>query len=202
MRGERIRRNLYFIRHAQYCHRHDQPGQPDGPLTDHGREQAQLTAQRLRALPISIIHHSDLERTTETAQIIARALPNAEIRVSSILRECIPSLPPLDNHSDDVRHFFQSLPPHVVEDGARQLEHAAGYYLTPSANESHEVIVSHGNIICALIARALRAPTDAWLNLDIHHCGISQLVITTPGSAVLLCHSDTGHLPPQLRTHT
>ena len=58
-------------------------GDLDVPLTDLGREQAALAAQRIARLapPVGLIVTSDLLRNRETAAIINRALPAAQLVV-------------------------------------------------------------------------------------------------------------------------
>lgn len=47
-------------------------GQSDVPLTDEGREQARILSERLKDEKIDVIYASDLDRTIETAAIIAK----------------------------------------------------------------------------------------------------------------------------------
>jgi len=69
-----VRRTIYLVRHGQHQriepdepHGHltmEQANQLDGGLTSLGIEQAELTAQRLSAYPISAVHCSSLPRAT------------------------------------------------------------------------------------------------------------------------------------------
>lgn len=56
-------------------------GDLDPPLTDHGEAQVARVAETIAAMqpPVDLIVTSDLERTRQTAAIIARRLPRAEI---------------------------------------------------------------------------------------------------------------------------
>lgn len=60
-------------------------GDLDLPLTDQGRLQAAEAAERLARLdpPIGCIITSDLQRTRETAEIIARSLPGRRVLVEA-----------------------------------------------------------------------------------------------------------------------
>ncbi len=64
-------------------------GDLDVPLTDLGREQAAHAARRIAglALPVGLIVTSDLQRTRETASIIAAALPDAQVVVEPAFAE-------------------------------------------------------------------------------------------------------------------
>jgi 2,3-bisphosphoglycerate-dependent phosphoglycerate mutase len=79
-------RSLSFVRHGA-----TEPnlaglrcgGDLDVPLTDTGRQQAADVARRLVAMgrPVGVIITSDLQRTRETARIVAQALPGVEVIV-------------------------------------------------------------------------------------------------------------------------
>lgn len=60
-------------------------GDLDVPLTDAGRRQAADVGRRLAALgrPIGLIVSSDLQRTRETARIVAAALPGVEVVIEA-----------------------------------------------------------------------------------------------------------------------
>ena len=60
-------------------------GQADTPLSDRGRDQARVAADRLGT--VDVIVASDLQRATETAAIISRALGVGPVVVEGRLRE-------------------------------------------------------------------------------------------------------------------
>lgn len=68
--------SLLFIRHAQSVWNADGrwQGQANPPLSETGRRQAKLLAQRLQTWKIERLYCSDLERAKETATIVGRAL--------------------------------------------------------------------------------------------------------------------------------
>src|SRR5262249_36187878 len=111
-------RTLHLIRHGQY-HRADHPSDGlGGSLTELGKMQAQLAAQRLSKLPIRVIHHSTLRRAAETAAIIAALRPTVPLRPSRLLWECIPCVP--YGYADE----FAQTQAAEIEQGRRQAEHA------------------------------------------------------------------------------
>jgi probable phosphoglycerate mutase len=66
-------RKIVLVRHGQtdFNVQHRLPGQlPGVPLNEEGRREAQATGQALRALPLSSIIASPLERTMETAGFV------------------------------------------------------------------------------------------------------------------------------------
>src|SRR5436305_6080501 len=84
--------NIYLVRHGQV----ELGTSADnlGPrLSDKGRAQAELVAQRLSLLPVSVVHHSTLLRAVETAEIIAARLPAARMKASGLLAESVPYFP-------------------------------------------------------------------------------------------------------------
>lgn len=191
-------RVLYFVRHGQY-QRANSPGEtPDGPLTEMGAAQADLTGRRLARLPIAIIHHSTLLRARQTAEIIGHYLPGVELRPSPLLRECLPTVPA------DYISYLEGASPADFAQGDRQAREVFRKWFKPlpeGVNEtSREIVVSSGNLISYLIARSLGATGKQWVNTSIQHCGVSEVAIGGPRKTVLLRHDDTGHLPPYLQT--
>ena len=79
---------IYIVRHGESITNLEKrfAGQLDVPLTEKGREQAKLTAEYLRDMPLTAIYSSDLQRAYETAQRIA-ALHNISITLAKGLRE-------------------------------------------------------------------------------------------------------------------
>ena len=62
-------------------------GKTDIPLSDAGRVQARALAACLLGRGIGAVHASDLQRATETAQIVAELLGIAALNVDARLRE-------------------------------------------------------------------------------------------------------------------
>ena len=218
--GNRI---LYLVRHGQ-TNRASPPFDALGNgLTDLGREQAELTAQRLRALPIDIIHHSPLRRAAETAKVIAAACPDVPVRPARLLQECIPYLPApfiewYTSSSDEEiwekrQHLPSDLKPWLdmwaagtewsrIEQGMQQARRSFEKYFVPAHRSTrHEIVVCHGNILRYFVCRALNVAEDAWIQTDVHNCGISEILVEPNGRTMLVSHNDTGHLPYPLRTY-
>ncbi|MDB5244561.1 MAG: Fructose-2,6-bisphosphatase [Parcubacteria group bacterium] len=64
---------VYLVRHAERADQSDPLfASADVPLTDYGRRQAALLAERFATIPIQIIYSSGYVRTRETAEIINR----------------------------------------------------------------------------------------------------------------------------------
>jgi len=188
-------RILHLIRHGQQDSQNSSGDKLGGRLTALGRKQAELTARRLSQLPISVIHHSDLRRAVETAEIIARKLPGVPLRQSRQLRECIPNVPAAFGG-----HFANVSKEELVR-GHEQAKNAFMRYFKPArGGERHEIVVCHGNLIRYFVCCVLQASPDAWANMDIYNCGISEVKIE-PNKMMLVCHNDAGHLPDALKTY-
>jgi probable phosphomutase (TIGR03848 family) len=65
---------FFFVRHAVTSHTgHKLSGRLPGiPLTDEGRAQAEAVAEKLAGVPFKAVYSSPIDRTLETARIIAR----------------------------------------------------------------------------------------------------------------------------------
>jgi broad specificity phosphatase PhoE len=188
-------RTLYLVRHANF----DVDAEPadglEGSLTALGRRQARWTARRLAKFPIGALYYSDLRRAAETAQIIAEALPGVPVRAARVLRECMPAV------SADMAEYFADVPADEMAAGTAQAEAAFARFFKPSRAERHEVLVAHGNLIRYLVLRALDAPGELWMHMDIYQCGISIVQIAPDGQTQLIAHNDTGHIPPRWLTY-
>ena len=67
---------FYFLRHGENAWNAEGRlcGTTDVPLSDVGRRQAQLLAQRLQPIPIGALYSSPLSRALESARLIGKAL--------------------------------------------------------------------------------------------------------------------------------
>ncbi len=191
-------RVLYLVRHGQYQRAFTSPETPDGPLTELGAAQAELTGRRLARLPIAVIHHSTLIRARQTAEIISRYLPGAELRPSPLLRECLPAVP------TTYIPYLEGASPADFAQGDRQAREVFRKWFRPPPEDAtetiREIVVSSGNLISYLVARTLGATGKQWISTSIQHCGVTEVALGGPRKSLLLRHSDTGHLPPDLQT--
>lgn len=193
-------RNILLIRHSQY----NLSGNSDKEriLTPLGREQAELTGQRLAALGLKydILIHSSMARATETANIISKHLPGPGVELLScdLLREGAPiePVPPVTHWKPDAVYH---------EDGAR-IEAAFRRYIhraDPKQKEdSFEIIVCHANVIRYFVCRALQFPPEGWLRMGLNNGSITWLTIRPSGRVALRTLGDSGFMPPDKLTRT
>ncbi|XP_073321722.1 serine/threonine-protein phosphatase PGAM5, mitochondrial isoform X3 [Pagrus major] len=192
-------RNILLIRHSQY----NLSGNSDKEriLTPLGREQAELTGQRLAALGLKydILIHSSMARATETANIISKHLPGVDLLSCDLLREGAPiePVPPVTHWKPDAVQYH--------EDGAR-IEAAFRRYIhraDPKQKEdSFEIIVCHANVIRYFVCRALQFPPEGWLRMGLNNGSITWLTIRPSGRVALRTLGDSGFMPPDKLTRT
>ncbi|XP_018413114.1 PREDICTED: serine/threonine-protein phosphatase PGAM5, mitochondrial-like isoform X2 [Nanorana parkeri] len=191
-------RHIFLIRHSQY--KLDGKTDEERVLTSLGREQAELTGQRLASLGFKYIHivHSSMTRAKETTEIISKYLPAVKKSSSDLLREGAPIRPdpPVCHWKPDVEYY---------EDGAR-IEAAFRNFIhraDPKQEEdSYEIIVCHANVIRYIVCRALQLPPEAWLRMSLNNGSISHLVIRPSGNVSLRMLGDSGFIPPEKMTRT
>ncbi|XP_060927380.1 serine/threonine-protein phosphatase PGAM5, mitochondrial isoform X2 [Limanda limanda] len=193
-------RNILLIRHSQY----NLSGNCDKEriLTPLGREQAELTGQRLAALGLKydVLIHSSMARATETANIISKHLSGLGVELvrCDLLREGAPiePVPPVTHWKPDAVYH---------EDGAR-IEAAFRRYIhraDPKQKEdSYEIIVCHANVIRYFVCRALQFPPEGWLRMGLNNGSITWLTIRPSGRVALRTLGDAGFMPPDKMTRT
>ena len=180
-------RKIYFVRHGEYDWKNPQ----SRDLTPIGVEQAELTAHRLSKLTVQKLYSSDLRRAVQTAEIIHKAMGDVAYSVDTGLRECYLPAPSL-----------KDVPLEAIKAGE---EHAAAafarYFLPAQERDEVEIVVSHGNLIRYLIARALGQPAESWIRLRTLNCGISEVHVESDGQIWVVSYNDVGHLPEHLVTY-
>ncbi|XP_007557017.1 PREDICTED: serine/threonine-protein phosphatase PGAM5, mitochondrial isoform X1 [Poecilia mexicana] len=192
-------RHILLIRHSQYNLSGN--GDTERVLTPLGREQAELTGQRLAALGLKydVLIHSSMTRATETAHIISKYIPGVDLVSCDLLREGAPvePVPPVTHWKPDAVQYH--------EDGAR-IEAAFRRYIhraDPKQKEdSYEIIVCHANVIRYFVCRALQFPPEGWLRMGLNNGSITWLTIRPSGRVALRTLGDAGFMPPDKLTRT
>ncbi|XP_071848424.1 serine/threonine-protein phosphatase PGAM5, mitochondrial-like isoform X1 [Apostichopus japonicus] len=186
-------RHIFMIRHGHYFT--DGAEDTQRKLTLKGCEQAVFTGHRLAELnfPYTLMYNSTMTRARETADIIAKHLPEVPREECSMLREGAPIKPepPAGHWKPDVKQFY--------EDGAR-IEAAFRKYFhradADQATDSYDVLVCHANVIRYFVCRAMQFPPEAWLRMSLHHGSITWMSIRPSGRVSLRTLGDAGHIPP------
>lgn len=182
-------RILHLVRHGQYT------SDPVESLTDQGRAQAVVLRARLAGLPPpAVIHVSTAPRALETAELLRTAFPDAPVRVARTLVEGIFSRPrfPLPTH-------LAERDPRDWDRAEARLHRVARRYVRRVRGEDRtEWIVAHGNLIRALVCRAIDVPLAAWWQMQIHHCSLTTLAVPWRYPPRIVRFNDHGHLPQAL----
>lgn len=190
---------------------------PGNHLDDTGRAQAAALAARLAVLPLASIVTSPLERTRETAQaLLAGRDPAPPLEVDERLGECHygawTGQPLKTLAKDPLWRVVQAHPSAAVfpgPDGESLADMAArsvaavrdwNARLAPDATYA---IVSHGDVIKAVLADALGSHLDAFQRIQVDPASVS-VVRYTELRPFVLRSNDTGGdmsslLPPKRR---
>ena len=201
---------LYLVRHGQSAGNAEGRfgGHSPTPLSELGRQQAEMTAHALSKEKIDAVYSSDLLRAIQTAQPLAERL-NLTLRTVAAFRErkvgVLEGLT-FDESKERFPQDYYALVNrnihHVITDGEsyRQL-------LKRATNALHEVlrthyggkvvIFSHTGAICFLTLYLLgainrRTRTTPWLVTS--NCGINRFEIRSIRNVRALAINDTRHL--------
>lgn len=230
--------HILLVRHGHY-HTSQTPSQDmNGPLTELGIEQSKRTGEFLleylnarqvfKRFPKLPVYHSGMRRTFETAQWIARAFPDAELRENKLLREAWPSNPlpssnrkmlpreKIDNMVSDcarLRVAYRTTFRHLIPDDltiqecelsdADKAEFAAIFANKTQhrMGDRYRVVVCHANIIRWFVCRALGVdPDGTWGRMRYSHCGLTAMEIDSVGNVQLSFMNQTGHLATPMIT--
>ena len=188
---------LYLVRHGEQ--QDAEYGLPDGPLSERGKRQARLIAERLGGVPFTGAWHSPLTRASETARIMTERMPALESVPSSLLMDCIPSGPTADM-PPAFQHFFGSVTPEQIEAGEAQMTDAVAEWLTPAREDRHDLLITHNFVIAWFVRETFGAAAWRWMGINQANCGLSIIRVRSAKPPVLITHNDLGHLSAELRT--
>jgi len=178
---------------------------PGVHLSRQGQQQAQQLVARLAALPIAAIYSSPLERTMQTAQALASRL-NLPVQASASFAEIDFgewSGKRFDELAGDPRwqawNSFRSSAP--LPNGGLMLEVqwravAALQSLCRQYPDQLVAIVSHADVIKAVIAHYLGLHLDLFQRIEISPASASVITVDEWG-ARLIRLNDTGELTSQ-----
>jgi len=191
------RKVIYLVRHGHYESSDATCDPSEGCLTELGKAQAYLVAQRLRQFPIDRIHSSSMKRAVETADVIAAAFPEISLHTSNLLWEFHWKI------FTDAVQLLEGEALKQVEQTKQRIEAAFQHYFVPNPikTEQREILVCHGNIIRYFVCRALRISFETLSNMESANCSITTLTVETDGRLILIDYNDVGHLPIAKQTY-
>lgn len=180
---------------------------PGVHLDDAGVAQAEATAQRLSDTPVAAVYSSPLERTQDTARIVARP-HGLKVRTRRGLGEV-----DYGNWTDkplgQLRRrklwaVVQATPSRVTFPSGESIRAAQARAVdaTESLASEHAgetiVCVSHADVIKAVVAHHLGMPLDTFQRLVVSPASVTVLHLPAGGHPVLLTINDTGVDGPPL----
>ncbi|MFQ6102282.1 MAG: MSMEG_4193 family putative phosphomutase [Anaerolineae bacterium] len=198
---------LYLIRHGTNDHREDgilAGWMPGVHLNQQGRAQVKALAQRLAPVEIETIYASPLERTLETAEIIAapHGLPVVvceglgEVRFGRWTGQTLERL-----RRRRLWRAMQFAPSTVCFPGGESMREVQARVVTvlEGLRTKHPqqtvIVVSHADTIKTAVAFYIGLPLDLFQRLVIAPASLTVLELGGPVPR-LVCLNDTGHLPP------
>ncbi len=198
---------LVLVRHATTAATGKRLGgwTPDVHLDDAGVAQAEATAERLAALPVAAVYASPLDRTQETARIVARP-HGLRVRTRRGIGE-VDYGDWTDKPLGQLRRrkqwaSIQATPSRVTFPGGESIrgaqQRAVDATETLAAEHPQEtiVLVSHADVIKAIVTHHLAMPLDAFQRLVISPASATVLQLPATGHPVLLRCNDTGPIEP------
>jgi probable phosphomutase (TIGR03848 family) len=166
-----------------------------------GVAQAQATAGRLAGLPVAAVYSSPLERTVETARAVARP-HGLRVRTRRGIGEVDygewTDLPLGQLRRRKLWSTIQTTPSRVTFPGGESIRaaqaRAVGTVEALAADHGDEtiVLVSHADVIKAVVAHYLGMPLDTFQRLMIAPASVSTIALPDGGAPMLLCCNDTG----------
>jgi broad specificity phosphatase PhoE len=182
-------------------------GQADVPLSEPGRAQARLLAQRLLAdrRQVHAIYASDLSRAFETAEILSEALripPNPDsgwremnigvwsgLTTAEVIKRHAEEWERLRTGEDLPRgggETFAQFQSRIIQSARRLVERHAGEQI---------VIVTHGGVVRAFLLHCRNLPTSKFREIDkIGNTGVSEVTFSLDGEVLIHSVNDVTHL--------
>ncbi|MBJ7222785.1 MULTISPECIES: 2,3-diphosphoglycerate-dependent phosphoglycerate mutase GpmB [unclassified Brenneria] len=180
---------VYLVRHGETewnVARRIQ-GQSDSVLTSKGERQAYQVAERIKKLGITHIFTSDLGRTRQTTEIIARVCVDCQIVLEPGLRELdmgILEERDIDTLSPEEEAWRKQLvdgtPDGRIPKGESMAELAARMHgvlarCLTLPEGSRPLLVSHGMALGCLLSTILGLPASAERRLRLRNCSLSRI---------------------------
>ena len=205
---------LVLVRHATTAATGKRLGgwTPGVDLDENGEAQAREAAERLAGLPVRAVYASPLERTQQTARILAKP-HGLRVRTRRGIGE-VDYGDWTDRPLGQLRRrkewvVIQSTPSRFTFPGGESIRGAqlravdATEELAASHPDETILVVSHADVIKAVVAHHLGMPLDTFQRIAIAPASATVLQLPERGHPMLLRLNDTGELsvtpPPRRR---
>jgi len=188
---------LYLVRHGEQ--QDAEHGLRDGKLSERGKRQATLIADRLGGVPFDGVHHSPLEAPARTAEIMQQRLPALTPAPSTLLFDCVPSGPTAEMPTA-YKSFFGGVTEEEIIAGQAQMDDAVAEWFTPSMHDRHDLLITHNAVIAWFVREVFAAPPWRWMGTNVAHAALTVVRIRSAKPPELLMFNDLAHLPVEFRT--
>jgi len=188
------RTQLYLVRHGEQDPTQDHAS--DGGLSQLGRKQADHLGRRLRAVPFTAVHHSPLARAVQTADVVARHLPQVPRHACDYVadRTPVPSDGQRGCYPDRWHAWLDSVPDGERDEDAVALQAAVNHFGVTGDGDRHELMITHNFVIGWFVRHVLDAPLWRWIGLNQDNGAITIVQWESGRPATLVSFNDTGHL--------
>jgi broad specificity phosphatase PhoE len=191
-------RFLYLARHAEA----DAEG---NGLSERGRKQAALLAERLKDVPLTRLWHGPLPRAEQTARIVADRLGRLPCAVAEEAGDYVPHAPTRGELpaelADLLLKFLGGVSEQERAEGAELARRATEVFTGPVDGSAprHELVVTHAFLVAWLVRAAMDAPRWRWLGLNVANAALTVIRYAPGRPQSVLLLNDQSHLPLELR---
>lgn len=199
---------LFLIRHGQTIWNHISryQGHSDIELSDTGRKQAELLAQRLSKVKVTAIYASDLKRAYETAEILA--IPHRiQVKTRPDLREInfgvwegLTFQEIQEKYSDLADRWYQHpailrIPQGETFEEVKERSYREILKLVEAHDNETIIVVAHGGTIRCIICNLLGIDLNHAFRIRQDNCALN-IIDFYDGSVVLTLLNDVNHICP------
>lgn len=198
--------HLYLIRHAESIANAFGvvQGHGDYPLTELGKQQAQLLGEWMKNIPLQAIYSSDLSRAYETATAISKH-HHIQVKKWPLIREIY-----LGSFEGMTKEEIISKFPQLINESILTSEMGGAesilsitsrckktvQFLMENHIDDHVALVSHGGFISILLTYFMLS--QSWESIQrpfiIHNTGVSKVHINKKGMIKFHYINQTAHL--------
>jgi probable phosphoglycerate mutase len=198
---------FYFLRHGETAWNTEGRlcGRTDVPLSDAGRQQARLLAQRLKSIPVEALYSSPLGRTLETARLIGMTTgrePVVDDRLSELnygvwegqTLEEVKNADPLTYRAWDADPGRMAPP--EGESGKQLIRRVVPFldHIASRHNHGHVVVVSHKTVCRLVVCHILGVPLAEYRRRLAMENAALNILQPWEGCWRLVLFNDTSHL--------
>lgn len=176
-------------------------GTTDSQLSDVGRQQLAMLADRVQSLSPDLVVASDLSRTMATSAVFGDVELDPGFREFSIGNwEGLTSVQVAEKYPEEWAAFLRwdDMAPgggEPLSEFAVRINGALDSVIERLDDGGHGVVVTHGGVIWSLLSQALGSSTAARM-IPAHNTSLSRIEIGDDGRKRIVVFNDAGHIPP------